>query len=83
MSGKPTPVALRCSFRKLVKDMEIALVCNLTDYPRLFEQVVCNVRADRLSPLVELQLQVLPKPRGIVVTQRLCITERLQQWISG
>ena len=63
--------------------MEVALVDDLSNYSRLLEKVVCDGSTNRVSLGVELQLKIFTETGGVIVAQRLCISERLQQRIGS
>lgn len=63
--------------------MEISLVHDLAYDSRLLKEIVVDVGSYRLSLRIEMNLEVLSEPRGIVVPQCLCVSERLEQWIGG
>jgi hypothetical protein len=41
----PTPLLGRCSFRELIKDVEITFVLNLANHARLLQQVIGDLGA--------------------------------------
>ena len=45
-----------CRLRKLVKDVKVPLIQYLPHNPALLQQIVRNVRSDRLALGIELQL---------------------------
>ena len=63
---------------QIVEDVEIALVGDLADNPRLLEQVVGDVGTDLLAVGIEVDLQVLAEARRVIVAQRLRVTEGLE-----
>lgn len=63
--------------------MEVALVCNLANHARLFEEVVVDVRSNGLTLSVEVDFEVLSESRGVVVPQCLCVSKRLKQRVRG
>jgi hypothetical protein len=78
-----TSVLRRCGFSELVENMEVALIGDLSDHSRLFEEVVVDVRSHGLSLRVEVDFEVFSKSRGIVVSQCLRVSERFQQRIGS
>ena len=54
--------------RKLVKDVKIPFIHNLPHNPALLQQIIRNIRTNWLALGVKLQLQIFPKPRGVVVS---------------
>jgi hypothetical protein len=63
--------------------VKVALVRNLADYTRLLEEVVVDVGSNGLALGVEVDFEVFSESRGVVVPQRLCVSERLKQRICG
>ena len=57
-SPRPTTLLVRGSFRELVEYVEIALVLHLTNDACLLQQVVRNLSTNRLSMIIEHDLQV-------------------------
>jgi hypothetical protein len=74
-------MTLRRRLRKLVENVEIPFIQNLAHHPTLLQQIIIDIRAYRLALRVELNLQVLPKPRRIIIPQRLRVSKGLEQWI--
>ena len=70
-------------FRELVENVEVALVGDLTNHTRLLEEVVVDVRSDGLTLGVEVDFEIFSESRRVVVSQRLCVSERFEQWICG
>ena len=69
--------------RHLVEDMKVTLSrCDL-DHARLLEEVVGRVRALYYAGAGVVDGDELAEPRGVIVPQRLAVTESLQQLSRG
>mmetsp|Transcript_11804 Transcript_11804/g.50590 ORF Transcript_11804/g.50590 Transcript_11804/m.50590 type:complete len:349 (+) Transcript_11804:2371-3417(+) len=67
---------------ELVKNVEVAFgVVHLND-PRALQQVRADRRAADGVFVVELDLDELPEAARVVVSHRLRVTERLEQWVG-
>mmetsp|Transcript_42908 Transcript_42908/g.121397 ORF Transcript_42908/g.121397 Transcript_42908/m.121397 type:complete len:258 (+) Transcript_42908:3004-3777(+) len=74
-----TPVALR----ELVEDVVVALAGWHIDHARPLQQVVLHLEAVQpRAGALEVDLGVLPEPRGVVVAHRLRVAERLEQLVG-
>ena len=74
--------AVRSGGQQLVENVEVAFVSLLTDETALLQQVVLNVGGLDFALRVEVDLHPLAEARGIVVAQRLGITERFQHGVG-
>ncbi len=49
----PTPLLGRCSFRELIKDVEVTFVLNLANHARLLQQVISDLSTNWLRMFIE------------------------------
>lgn len=67
---------------QLIEDVEVALSCGLGHDARLLQQIVEDVATDGSTLVVELNVHVLAKARGVVIAVRLGIAKGLQHGIA-
>jgi hypothetical protein len=66
----------------LVENVIVSLVHRRRDDSDLFEQVLDGERAADAIAVVERDMQVLAEARRVVVSNRLCVSERLKKRIG-
>ena len=67
----------------MVEDVVIPLLVGLVDYPGLLEQVGPHGGADDVVGVVEADFDVFAEARGIVVSRRLRISDRLHDRVRS
>lgn len=78
-----TSIVARCRLGELIENVEIPLISDLTNHSRLLQQVIIDICANRFALGIEMDFEIFPKTRRVVIAEGLCISERFEKRVRG